>query len=96
MPVAANASPSMLQQPVLMHRVDPVYRNIPLQGANAVRMEGTIDENGRVRDLRVVSGPMLLQKPAMDAVRQWEYRPARLNGKNISVPATIEVRFGSH
>jgi protein TonB len=48
---------------------------------------------GRVADARVLSGHPLLDDAALDAVRQWRYRPTLLNGQPISVIMTVTVRF---
>jgi protein TonB len=46
-----------------------------------------------MRDLHVVKGPKILQDAALDAVRQWEYRPYLLNGEPVEVMTTINVVF---
>jgi protein TonB len=46
-----------------------------------------------VQDLQYVSGPPLLMKSAMDAVRQWRYKPTLLNGEPVDVDTTISVVF---
>lgn len=73
----------------------PVYPAI----ATAARVEGlvileaTIDEAGQVVDLKVLRSVPMLEAAAIDAVRQWRYRPARLNGMPIPVIMTVTVRF---
>ncbi|HKW88206.1 MAG TPA: energy transducer TonB [Candidatus Acidoferrales bacterium] len=65
------------------HQVAPVYPAI----ADTTHIEGTvvlhsvIGKDGSVQDLQVVSGPPLLMRAAMDAVRQWRYSPFLLNGQ---------------
>ena len=46
-----------------------------------------------MQELHALEGPALLIQAAMDAVRQWTYRPTMLNGEPISVETTIEVNF---
>lgn len=46
-----------------------------------------------MQDLELVGGPPLLVRPAMDAVRQWRFKPARPNGEPIEVETTISVVF---
>jgi protein TonB len=43
--------------------------------------------------LRVVSGPALLRQAALDAVKQWRYRPYMLNGQPVEVETAVEVNF---
>ena len=65
----------------------------------AVRVEGTvvllatISKNGTIENLRVASGPALLQQAAMDAVKTWRYRPYLLNGEPVEVETTVNVVF---
>jgi periplasmic protein TonB len=79
----------------LIHRVVPQYPEI----ARVTHVSGTIvlraiiAKDGTVQELSYVSGPALLIKPAMDAVRQWSYRPTLLNGKPVEVETTIDVVF---
>ena len=46
-----------------------------------------------MKELTYVSGPPLLVKAAMDAVRQWRYRPTMLDGEPVEVETTIQVVF---
>jgi TonB family protein len=58
-----------------------------------VVLQAIISKEGHIRDLHVVSGPKLFQQSALDAVRQWEYRPYLLNGKPVEVMTTINVVY---
>lgn len=79
----------------LEHQIMPVYPQI----AKIAHVEGTvvlhaiIDENGRIQELQYISGPALLKQSAMQAVRQWQYVPYRLNGQPVKVDTTISVVF---
>ena len=89
-----NVSQGMTEA-TLIRRVDPVY---PAQArekrlAGPVTVEATIGENGSVRTVKVVSGTALLADSAADAVRQWRYKPATLNGKAIEAQKQITVVF---
>jgi len=46
-----------------------------------------------VKDLEYVSGPPLLMKSALDAIKQWRYKPTMLNGEPVEVDTTISVVF---
>jgi TonB family protein len=58
-----------------------------------VVLKAIINKEGHIRDLHVVKGPKILQDAALDAVRQWEYRPYLLNGEPVEVMTTINVVF---
>jgi protein TonB len=84
-----------VEPPKLIHRVDPVYpapaRQARVQGV--VVMDAAIRTNGSVDRLHVTSGNLLLNQAALDAVKQWKYTPARLNGEPVEVTTTITVTF---
>ena len=48
---------------------------------------------GTIQNLRVVSGPPMLQQAALDAVRTWSYKPYQLNGEPVEVETTVNVVF---
>lgn len=79
----------------ILSRVDPVYpkdaRDAHIGGV--VVMNALIGKDGRVQNLAVVSGPQALQAAAIDAVRQWVYRPYVFNGQAVDVMTTITVNF---
>jgi protein TonB len=58
-----------------------------------VRLHAMISREGRIESLEVVSGHPLLVKAALDAVRQWRYRPTILNGAPVEVETSITVVF---
>jgi len=78
-----------------IERPNPEYPAI----AKAAHVQGTIvlhaiiAKDGTVQDLQYVSGPPLLMKAAMDAVKQWRYQPTQLNGEPVEVDTTIQVIF---
>jgi TonB family protein len=82
-------------QPVLIHKVDPVYPLIPAgrKPQGAVSFQATIDKDGAVKNLKLLSGDPLLDLAAQTAVLQWKFRPARLNGEPLEVTQTIVVKF---
>jgi protein TonB len=43
--------------------------------------------------MKVVSGPTLLHQAAMDALRQWKYQPATLNGNTVPMHLTVTILF---
>jgi len=94
-----NAKPQRIggnvMQSQLASKVTPVYPPLAKQQGieGTVRLEATIDKDGHVASLSVVSGPPLLIQSAVDAVKQWTYNPTHLNGEPVSVLTTVDVNF---
>ncbi|HXZ13145.1 MAG TPA: TonB family protein [Candidatus Sulfotelmatobacter sp.] len=84
-----------VQAAAIIHQVMPVY---PKEAKNAgiagtVVLHAIIGKDGTVRDLMYVSGPPLLMKSALDAVKQWVYKPTLLQGEPVEVDTTISVVY---
>ncbi|HYI92792.1 MAG TPA: energy transducer TonB [Bryobacteraceae bacterium] len=104
-PIEKKREPSQVAKPLriggdvmearLIKRVMPAYPPLARQAriAGTVRLEGVIARDGRVVNLQVHSGHPLLIAAAVDAVRQWIYRPTLLNGEPVEVIAPIQVHF---
>lgn len=96
-PAKARVSQGVMDG-LLVRRVMPQYP--PL--ARAMGVEGTvvlqasISKSGTIENLRVASGPQLLQQAALDAVSEWRYRPYLLNGDPVEVETTVNVVFTLH
>lgn len=73
----------------------PTYPSL----ARAARIEGTvvlqaiISKQGTIENLKVVSGHPMLVQAAIDAVREWRYRPYILNNEPVEVETQITVNF---
>jgi periplasmic protein TonB len=86
---------SGVTQGMVVKRVEPAYPPI----AKTARVQGTvilaavIGKDGTIQNLHVVSGHPLLQGAAMDAVKQWRYKPYILNGEPVEVDTQVEVHF---
>src|SRR5262249_24073243 len=80
---------------LLIHRVDPVFPPILKQlGRNGrVELRAVIATNGTVQSLEVVSGDARCVQSALDAVRQWRYKPTLLNGQPVEVDTFITVIY---
>jgi TonB family protein len=102
---SSNAQPSEPSAPLpiggdvkqakLISSVPPVY---PMLAKNQhvsgnVQIDALIDATGRVTTMKVVFGPTLLHQAAMDALRQWKYQPATLDGKPVSIHLTVTLQF---
>lgn len=100
-PPPKPAGPSRIKQggnvtaASLLQEIKPIYpplaRQARIQG-NVV-LHAIIDKDGKVAELQVVSGHPLLVQSALDAVRQWRYKPTLLNGDPVEVDTTITVTF---
>jgi len=80
---------------LVIHKVQPNYP--PL--AKTARVQGTVQlaaiigKDGTIQNLHVISGHPLLTQAALDAVKQWRYKPYVLNGEPVEVDTTIQVNF---
>ena len=102
-PLAPEATPAKpvvrigrgIEAPVKLRDVKPDYPELALltRVEGVVIVECRVDESGRVADARVLRGHPLLDAAALDAIRQWRYRPTLLNGNPVSVVMTVTVRF---
>jgi TonB family protein len=94
MPQRVRVSPGVTSG-LLTGKVNPVY---PAE-ARAARIQGTvilkavISATGEVSDLQLISGHPMLAPAAIDAVKQWKYKPYLLNGKPVEVETQIQVNF---
>jgi protein TonB len=79
----------------LIQSTPPSYPTIAKSArvGGTVELEATISTLGTIKDLHVVSGPQMLRQSAVDAVRNWRYKPYLLNNKPIEVQTTINVIF---
>ena len=79
----------------LLHEVKPLYPQIAkaarVQGA--VVLQANISKTGTIENLKVVSSHPMLVQSALDAVRQWRYKPYLLNGEAVDVETQITVNF---
>jgi protein TonB len=80
---------------MLVHKVIPTYPAIgrAVRAQGTVQLQATISRDGTIENLRAVSGPPMLQQAAIDAVKQWRYRPYLLNGEPVEVETTVNVDF---
>ena len=84
-----------ISPPKLILKVEPIY---PKEAINAhiegtVVVQATTDIRGRVQSVKILSSVPLLDKAAVDAVRQWVYEPKMINGKPEGVIFTVACQF---
>ena len=100
-PKAQASSPSRIQvggqvqAAMILNEVEPVYPRLAASAhiGGVVRLKAVISKDGRIEDLKLISGHPLLVQAAMDAVRQWTYKPTVLNGNPVEVATEIDVNF---
>jgi protein TonB len=79
----------------LLHEVKPMYPQIAKAArvSGAVVLQASISKDGSIQNLKVVSGHPMLVQSALDAVKQWRYKPYMLNGEPVEVETQITVNF---
>jgi len=85
----------IVELPSPLSTAQPVYPRLAIQARieGEVLLEAVIGADGRVRDVKVLSGHPLLIPAATEAVRRWIYQPTTLNGNPVEVVMTVTVRF---
>ena len=82
-------------QGLLIRKVQPTYpplaRQARIQGA--VLLQAEISKDGTIQNLRLISGHPMLTSAAIEAVKQWRYKPYILNGEPVEVETQITVNF---
>lgn len=88
--------PEETMQRLLIHRVDPAL-NLGSEAHvhGTVVLKSVIDKSGDIESLQMISGHPMLVPSAIEAVRQWRYRPYEVNGIAVDVETTIHVEFPS-
>jgi len=83
------------EEGLLIDQRMPVYPAIARAAGigGTVTLAAIISKNGTIENLRVISGSVMLQQAALDAVRTWRYRPYLLDGQPVEVETTVSVIF---
>jgi protein TonB len=84
-----------VQEGLLVHRVTPQYPQLAKSAhiSGQVVLQASIGKDGSIQNLRVISGHPMLAPAALDAVKQWKYKPYFLNGEPVEVDTQITVNF---
>jgi protein TonB len=96
---AADSAPirasSTIQEAKLLRKIIPIYPQIAITAhvQGTVHLVGVISKDGTIKELQVIDGSPLLVRAALDAVRQWVYKPTLLSGEPVEVIAPITVTF---
>lgn len=93
--VAPSAISAGVAEGMLIHKTEPVYPKFARDNhiGGTVVLKAKITRNGTLQDLQVVSGPKILGAAAMDAARNWRYKPYMLNNQPIEVDTSISMVF---
>ncbi|MGA2834656.1 MAG: TonB family protein [Terracidiphilus sp.] len=84
-----------VEEGLIIRKTIPVYPAIAKAAgvSGTVALAATISKTGTIENLRVTSGPPMLQRAALDAVSTWLYRPYLLDGQPVEVETTVNVIF---
>jgi periplasmic protein TonB len=84
-----------VSQGLLVHKVTPQYPPLAKQARiqGTVVLQALIGKDGSIQNLHVVSGHPMLTNSALEAVKEWKYKPYYLNGEPVEVETTINVNF---
>ena len=79
----------------LIRKVDPVYPEMALRARiqGTVKFNAVIGKDGAILNLTVISGHPMLVQAALEAVKQYLYKPTQLNGEPVEVITDISVDF---
>jgi TonB family protein len=86
--VSQNAAEALL-----IHKVQPEHPGDAARIQGMVLLNATIDKKGNVVNLIVISGHPMLVSTAIEAVRQWKYRPYLVNGEAVEIETTVALNF---
>jgi periplasmic protein TonB len=98
-PPAKPEKPRLMSEGVmeaaLIQKVQPQYPTVArlMHVSGTVRLRAIIGKDGSVSQLEVLSGNPLLAQAAVAAVREWRYRPTRLNEEAVEIETYITVNF---
>jgi periplasmic protein TonB len=86
---------SGVQSGLLVRKVNPTYpplaRQARIQGV--VLLQAEISKDGNIINLQLISGHPMLAPAAIEAVKQWKYKPYLLNGEPVEVETQVQVNF---
>jgi len=84
-----------VSQGLLIKKVQPAYppNALRMRLEGAVQIQATIGKSGNIAAVKILSGEPILAKAAVDAVKQWKYKPYYLNGEPVEIQTQITVNF---
>ena len=86
---------SGVQSGLLIKKVTPNYPPLarPARIQGKVILQAEISKDGTIQNLQLISGHAMLAPAAIEAVKQWRYKPYLLNGEPVAVETQVEVNF---
>lgn len=93
---APEPSRPSIAEAMLIHHVDPEYPKMAQEMGQrgVVELVATIGTDGKVKSVKVLKGPPMLQKAAQEAVMQWVYKPTVVDGVPVENETHISITFG--
>jgi protein TonB len=87
--------PESIARELLAQPVDPVYPEAAKAGAQhgSVVLQVLVGRDGTVQDAKFTQGSLVFARAAIDAVKQWKFKPYILNGRPVSVQSLITLNF---
>ena len=94
-PKPENAVGGVVRPAKMTFSVPPAYPFLAQKQhvGGSVVLNAEILANGKVGQVKIISGPILLQQASIDAVKQWRYQPAMLDGKATASQVTVTLQF---
>ena len=84
-----------VSQGLLMKKVQPVYPRsaMAMHVEGVVELAATISKTGEITSVKVLKGDSQLTRAAVDAVKQWKYKPYLLNGEPVEITTQVTISF---
>ena len=87
--------PENVSRDLLVRQVVPKYPELAVAAGveGSVLLHAFVGKDGNIQDLKLISGPLVLGRAAFESVKQWRYRPYRMNGQLVDMQTFITVNF---
>ncbi|MGA3047720.1 MAG: energy transducer TonB [Terracidiphilus sp.] len=97
-PAGVELISSGVAEKLLLHKAALTcpHTVMPSRVTGTVVLAILIDTNGNVVHPTIVSGPAMLRKPVLDAIRKYKYKPYLLNDKAVDAETTVSVTVDSY
>jgi protein TonB len=85
----------LIKTPQILKKVDPAYPELAKQArvSALIILEATVDATGRVQEVTILRGSPIFDEAAIEAVKQWQYRPLLLNGIPTPFVLSVTLKF---
>jgi len=84
-----------VSQGLVIKKVSPTYppTALRMRTEGTVELLATVSKEGSITHIKIISGDTQLAKAASDAVKQWKYKPYKLNGEPVEIQTQVTVNF---